>query len=88
MAPARLRVRSPESTRATSGGSAAVGGASLQGELPLGWSGEATDAPRASVGVGLGLFWNVVHIEMGRGLSVGGEWEFNVFASKRFWPVL
>ncbi len=67
---------------------AAVGGADLRDGLPEGWTGAATESARTSVGVGLDLFWDVVRLEAGRGLSSGGEWEFNIFASKRFWPIL
>jgi len=73
----------------TARGFAAAGGTSLARDaLPLGWPGEAPQGARTSLGVGVDLFWDVVRVEMGRGLSEGGAWEFNLFASKRFWPVL
>lgn len=37
----------------------------------------------ASAGPGLGLGWNVVHLDLGRGLS-GGHWEWVVSVDRRF----
>lgn len=69
-------------------GFAAIGGTWLRGDLPAGWNGEATSSARTSVGMGLDVLWDVLRLEVGRGLNQGGDWEFNLFASKRFWPVL
>ena len=38
---------------------------------------------RASAGVGLGLGWDVLHLDLGRGLD-GGEWELVVSVDRRF----
>ena len=38
---------------------------------------------RVSVGPGLGLGWDVVHLELGRGVD-GGEWELVVSVDRRF----
>ena len=67
----------------------AVGGTDFAREsLPEGWTPTPAHSARASLGAGVDLFWNVVRLELGRGLSSGGEWELNFFASTQFWPVL
>ena len=66
---------------------AAAGGTSQRLDVPDGWTLDDSDGARGSAGVGLDLLWDVVRLEAGRGLN-GGDWEFNFFASKRFWPIL
>jgi len=52
--------------------------------LPLGWTGAPTDGVKGSVGVGFGLAWDVVHLDVGRGLGPGGGWGFSLSSSRRF----
>jgi hypothetical protein len=67
----------------------ALGGTDLaRASLPEAWAQAPTGSARTSAGLGVDLLWNVVRLELGRGLSSGGEWELNFFASKQFWPVL
>jgi hypothetical protein len=67
----------------------AVGGTDLtRTSLPEAWAQTPTGSAHTSVGAGVDLLWNVVRLELGRGLSSGGEWELNFFASTQFWPVL
>jgi hypothetical protein len=42
------------------------------------------DGIRASAGAGVGLFWDVLHLDLARGLD-GGEWELVVSVDRRFW---
>lgn len=51
--------------------------------LPLRWYGTADGGVNATVGMGLGLAWDIVHADLGRGLG-GGKWEFAVSAARRF----
>lgn len=67
---------------------AAVGSTARGGALPEGWRADTRDRPRVSVGGGLDVLWDVLRLEAGRGLAGGGDWELNLFASARFWPVL
>jgi len=41
-----------------------------------------------SGGVGLGLAWDVLHLDLARGLRKGGEWELIIAANQSFWPWL
>jgi len=52
--------------------------------LPLGWTGAPTDGVKGSVGAGLGLAWNVLHLDVGRGLGPGGGWGVSISSSRRF----
>jgi hypothetical protein len=52
------------------------------------WFDVSSAGANTSVGIGVDLFWDVVRLELGRGLSSGGNWEINLFASSRFWPIL
>jgi hypothetical protein len=45
--------------------------------------GVSSGSPRVSVGPGAGLAWDVVQLELGRGLD-GGEWELVVSVDRRF----
>lgn len=63
---------------------AAVGWTELAGRnLPEGWAGTGDARVKASAGVGLGLAWDVLHLDLGRGLN-GGHWAFAFSAARRF----
>ena len=48
-------------------------------------AGAVRDGPLlASAGPGLGLGWNVVHLDLGRGLNGRGQWEWVVSVDRRF----
>lgn len=67
---------------------AAAGGTGLAGrDLPDSWARSATFSPLVSVGLGVGLFWDVLRVDLARGLN-GGDWEWNVTVNQRFWPFL
>ncbi len=56
--------------------------------LPTGWDPHDSGGPRASVGAGLALGWDVLHLDLGRGLQAGGDWELTFSVSSRFHPWL
>lgn len=41
-----------------------------------------------SAGLGLGLGWDVLHLDLARGLRRGGEWEVILSVNREFWPWL
>lgn len=55
--------------------------------LPPGWDAHDTDGLRPSVGVGLSLAWDVLRLDLGRGLR-GGDWELSFSVDPRFAPWL
>ncbi|MEK9499934.1 hypothetical protein [Gaopeijia maritima] len=69
---------------------AAAGESWMSGDagLPPNWSGRTDAGIRGSAGVGLDLFWNVVSLDVVRGLGPDGEWTLLVGVSPRFHPWL
>jgi hypothetical protein len=64
---------------------AAAGWTELDGRaLPVGWHGSPDAGVKGSIGVGVGLGWDVLQIDLGRGLGGGGEWGLGVNAARRF----
>lgn len=51
-------------------------------------SSSSTNGLKTSVGMGVGLGWDLLHLDLGRGVDQGGNWEFVVSASHRFWKWL
>lgn len=68
----------------------AVGQAWIDGvdRVPDGWTGDPDAGVRASVGAGVDLFWDVLTIDVARGLGAGGEWALIVGVSPDFHPWL
>ncbi len=56
--------------------------------FPPGWQAHDSNGPRASVGAGLALAWDVIHLDLGRGLGSDGNWELTFSVSPRFRPWL
>lgn len=56
--------------------------------FPPGWQAYDSGGPRASLGAGLSLAWDVIHLDLGRGLQSGGDWELTFSVSSRFRPWL
>lgn len=69
---------------------AAVGESWIGGsaELPADWTGRTDAGVRGSAGAGLDLLWDVVTIDVVRGLGPDGEWTLLVGVSPRFHPWL
>jgi hypothetical protein len=36
----------------------------------------------------MGLGWDLLHLDAGRGLNEGGDWEFVLSVQRRFWEWL
>lgn len=67
---------------------AALGSTHLAGApVPAGWGAAASDGIRASVGAGLSLGWDVLRLDVARGLR-DGRWEVMFSADSRFHPWL
>jgi hypothetical protein len=65
---------------------AGVGAAQLSDPDPtleFEWRAEGDAGARGSAGAGVGLLWDVLHVDVGHGLS-GGEWELVVSVDRRF----
>lgn len=56
--------------------------------VPASWATTPTDGLRTSIGAGLGLGWDMLRLDLVRGLDRGGEWQFLVSIDPRFWPIL
>jgi hypothetical protein len=41
--------------------------------LPFGWNASTTDGVKTSVGIGAGLLWDIIRLDVARGLSSGGR---------------
>ena len=57
-------------------------------ELPDGWPSQSTRGFKSSAGMGLGLGWDLIRLDVGRGLDEGGDWEFVLSVQRRFWEWL
>jgi hypothetical protein len=67
---------------------AAAGGTGLEmGPLPPSWP-QRSATSLVSAGLGLGLGWDVLRLDIGRGLSGGGDWEVVLAVSHDFWAWL
>jgi hypothetical protein len=51
------------------------------------WDVRMTRGLRPSVGAGVGLLWDVLRIDLNRGLR-GGEWQVTLAVNERLWGVL
>ncbi|CAN5154761.1 hypothetical protein BH20GEM2_BH20GEM2_02850 [soil metagenome] len=52
------------------------------------WGVGDTDGLRTSVGFGVGIFYDLLRVDLMRGLAGGGEWELIVETRPSFWPFL
>lgn len=52
------------------------------------WGTQPLDRPIVSVGAGVGLIYDILHLDVHRGLSRGGGWEVVVETSPTFWDFL
>jgi hypothetical protein len=62
----------------------AAGQARLDGPLPVGWTGQVDAGVKGSVGAGLGLLWDVLRLDLARGVGSGGDWQFVFSVAPRF----
>ncbi|HEX9107570.1 MAG TPA: hypothetical protein VF832_10090 [Longimicrobiales bacterium] len=60
--------------------------------LPLGWDigypTTATGGVKTSAGAGVGLFWDIIRLDLARGLSSGGKWQFVLSVTPTLWDFL
>jgi len=52
------------------------------------WPARTTDGVRASIGAGLGIFYDIVRVDLARGLGRDGRWEVVVETRPTFWDFL
>lgn len=52
------------------------------------WGAAPTDGVRASIGAGVGLFFDILRLDVARGLGEGGRWEVVVETRRSFWDFL
>lgn len=70
------------------GGTFALGGTGLgPHEVPAGWQAAPTDVPTASAGLFAELLWDLLRVDLSRGLN-GGSWALEVGVQRRFHPWL
>ena len=63
-----------------------IGQAKLDDPLPAGWTGDPDAGVKVSLGVGLGLLWDVLHLDWGHGLEGGsGQVAFSVIRRFHSW---
>jgi len=53
-----------------------------------GWLRPSTDGVKSSAGLGLNLGWDLLRLDVGRGLNDGADWEFVFSVQRRFWEWL
>ena len=56
--------------------------------LPEGWPVHGTGGFKSSIGTGIGLGWNLLHVDLGRGLGKSGRSELLLSVQRRFWEWL
>ena len=52
------------------------------------WGARPTDGLRGSLGVGVGLFYDILRVDLARGVGSGGRWELIVETRPSFWSFL
>jgi hypothetical protein len=53
-------------------------------ELPAAWPGRGDAPALGSLGVGVSLFWDVLHVDVARGVGPGGDWGVALGVAPRF----
>ena len=64
------------------------GGSDHRGAPPLDWGTAPTGGTLFSAGLGVALFWDILHVDAGRGLNGGGGWEYGLSITRTFWKWL
>ncbi|MCK5652505.1 MAG: hypothetical protein KAJ42_14050, partial [Gemmatimonadetes bacterium] len=68
---------------------ASAGGTGYGGDpLPTPWPQDTSNSFLLSGGVGLGLGWDILRLDLARGLRGGGEWEVVLSVNHDFWAWL
>ncbi len=66
----------------------AAGGTRYGDPDPPSWRAEPPPAVLLSAGAGVALGWDVLHLDLARGLRKGGDWELMLSVNRVFWPWL
>ena len=69
-------------------GAAGVTGFGRNGLPDDAWLRRSTDGLKSSAGAGVSLGWDLLHFDVGRGLTDGADWEFLFLIQRRFWEWL
>jgi hypothetical protein len=65
-----------------------TGVGSAGGDALAAWPSRTTDGARVGVGAGLGIFYDIVRVDVARGLGRDGRWELVVETRPTFWDFL
>ena len=60
----------------------------MPSRLRTAWGTTSAASGRAALGAGVGLFWDVLRLDVARGLGRGGEWQLLFSVHPKLWPVL
>jgi hypothetical protein len=52
------------------------------------WGAQPSDGLITGIGAGAGIFYDLLHVNVARGLGAGGRWEFSIEAQRAFWDWL
>ena len=56
---------------------------------PADWTdAAATGSVKTSVGAGVGLFWDIIRVDLARGLNSGGRWQFVLSVTPTLWDFM
>ena len=55
---------------------------------PIGWDATTTDGVKTSVGAGVGLGWDIIRLDVARGLNAGGRWQLVFSVHPELWDML
>ncbi len=64
------------------------GASSLPAGWDVGYPTSATGGVKTSVGAGVGLFWDIIRLDLARGLSTGGRWQFVLSVTPTLWDFM
>jgi len=54
----------------------------------LNWGADTARDPLLSVGAGVGIFYDILRVDVARGLTERGRWELIIEANPSFWDFL
>jgi hypothetical protein len=57
-------------------------------ESLLNWGADTARDPLLSVGAGVGIFYDILRVDIARGLTERGRWELIIEANPSFWDFL
>ena len=66
----------------------AFGSSSLPAGWDVGYPTSATGGVKSSVGAGVGLFWDIIRLDLARGLNSGGRWQLVLSVTPTLWDFM